>query len=94
VLARAADALAAGLDGWVAPAAAADAIRAAHGGVGLLVCPGIRLPGESAADQVEVGTPAEAVRRGADWIVVGRPITQAPDPAAAVERFLESLESA
>jgi orotidine-5'-phosphate decarboxylase len=52
------------------------------------LCPGIRPGGEAHGDQKRVATPAEAARAGADYIVVGRPITQAADPRAAAERIL------
>lgn len=73
-----------GIDGWIAPAGGAKHLRAACGDAPLLVCPGIRLPENDRADQVQVGLPEDAVRDGADWVVVGRPITQASDPRAAV----------
>ena len=58
------------------------------------LCPGIRPGGEAHGDQKRVATPADAARAGADYIVVGRPITQAPDPRAAAERILyETLEA-
>ena len=91
VTALAGEALQAGLYGWIAPAAAAPALRAAHGSAAALVCPGIRLPAQEHQDQVEVGTPEQAVRGGADWIVVGRPISRAEDPLAAAREFLRRL---
>ncbi len=84
----------AGLDGWIAPAAAAPALRQAHGANPVLVCPGIRLPEHERQDQVAVGTPEAAVAGGADWIVVGRPVTRAADPRAAVEAILARLDGA
>ncbi len=62
-------------------------------GFGVL-CPGIRPGGEAAGDQKRVATPAEAARAGADYIVVGRPITHAPDPRAAAERILAETAQA
>jgi orotidine-5'-phosphate decarboxylase len=85
------DAVRAGIDGWIAPVAAAGALRPAHGPGPVLVCPGIRLPEGARGDQVEVGTPEAAVSEGADWIVVGRPIVRAEDPAAAVRSFIQRL---
>lgn len=55
------------------------------------VTPGIRAPDDPAHDQRRVATPAEALKRGADWLVVGRPITGAPDPAAAAASFAETI---
>jgi orotidine-5'-phosphate decarboxylase len=91
VVSRAGEAVEAGLYGWIAPAASAPLLRAAHGPVPAIVCPGIRLPEQDAQDQVVVGTPGQAVRGGAEWIVVGRPITRAADPAAAVDAILRDL---
>lgn len=59
----------------------------------LKVTPGIRPPGEDRADQVRVATPGEAIRRGADLIVVGRPITRAKNPIAAAKAILEEIEA-
>lgn len=81
-----------GIDGWIAPVEAAPLLRAAHGSAPFLVCPGIRLADDARGDQVQVGTPADARRGGANWIVVGRPITKAADPNAAAARIVEQLE--
>jgi len=58
----------------------------------LRVTPGIRPAGVSADDQKRVATPEEAIARGADYLVIGRAITRAPDPRAAAEAIAESLE--
>jgi len=58
------------------------------------VIPGIRPAGSSAQDQSRTATPAEAVRAGADFIVVGRPILQAPDPATAADAIVEEIRQA
>lgn len=92
VVALGGSAVTAGLDGWVAPVEAAVPLRAAHGARPLLVCPGIRLEGGVRGDQVAVGTPEGAVRAGADWIVVGRPVVQAPDPARAAAEIVARME--
>ena len=60
----------------------------------LVVTPGVRPAGAALGDQSRVATPAEAVRAGASHIVVGRPITQAPDPLAAFEAIEAELEGA
>jgi orotidine-5'-phosphate decarboxylase len=57
----------------------------------VLVVPGIRPAGADHGDQARVSTPASAARAGANWLVVGRPITKAPDPRAAAERIREEL---
>lgn len=56
--------------------------------------PGIRAAGTSADDQARVASPAEAVREGADYLVVGRAVTRAPDPRAALERVLAEVRQA
>ncbi len=70
----------AGCDGLVASAHEIGVIRAACGPDFLLVMPGVRPAGAEVGDQKRVMTPGQAVRAGADYIVVGRPITSAPDP--------------
>ena len=80
-----------GLDGVVCSAREVKALRAAVGGDFTLVTPGIRLPGAAADDQARSVTPAEAVKLGADYLVVGRPITRAQDPAAVLESIRNSL---
>jgi orotidine-5'-phosphate decarboxylase len=76
-------AVAAGADGLVCSPLEVAAVRAAVGPEPKLVVPGIRPAGAAVGDQARVMTPAEAVAAGADWIVVGRPITAAGDPGAA-----------
>jgi orotidine-5'-phosphate decarboxylase len=73
----------AGAHGLVCSAHEVAALRAALGPHPVLVVPGIRPAGSDAADQARTTTPRAAVEAGADYIVVGRPITAAPDPAAA-----------
>ena len=73
----------AGLDGLVCGPQEVAMLRDALGAAPVLVVPGVRPAGSPASDQARVATPAEAARAGADWIVVGRPITEAPDPAEA-----------
>jgi orotidine-5'-phosphate decarboxylase len=67
------------------------AVRAAVGPVPLLVVPGVRPPGAARGDQARVATPAEAVRAGADVLVLGRPLRDAPDPAAAAREIAATL---
>ncbi|HTP76723.1 MAG TPA: orotidine-5'-phosphate decarboxylase [Rhizomicrobium sp.] len=80
-----------GLDGVVCSAHEIGAIRRACGKDFLLVVPGIRPAGADLADQRRVMTPAEAHAAGADILVIGRPITGAPDPAAAARSIATQL---
>jgi orotidine-5'-phosphate decarboxylase len=66
-------------------------VRETAGADALIVTPGIRPAWASADDQSRITTPAEAARRGANYIVVGRPITTHADPAEAVARITEEL---
>ncbi len=81
-----------GLDGVVCSAREARSIRAATGADFVLVTPGIRLPSASEHDQARVVTPREAIRLGADYLVVGRSITGSADPSAALELVGRSLQ--
>ena len=81
-----------GLDGVVCSAQEAPLIRKAAGDDFILVTPGIRLRDDRKDDQARIVTPAEAVRLGANYLVIGRPITQAPDPGAMLESIRESLD--
>jgi orotidine-5'-phosphate decarboxylase len=76
-------ALAAGADGLVCSPHEVAMLRQALGAEVKLVVPGIRPTGTAVGDQARTMTPAGAVKSGADWIVVGRPITEASDPGAA-----------
>lgn len=82
-----------GLDGVVCSAVEAPQMRAAFGSSFLLVTPGIRPAGDVAGDQARVVTPAEALARGSDYLVIGRPITAARDPLAALTAIDTSLAS-
>ncbi|MCG4274463.1 orotidine-5'-phosphate decarboxylase [Acetobacter senegalensis] len=84
-------AMQAGIDGLVCSAHEIAPLRDALGDAPLLVTPGIRPAGSQAGDQKRVMTPGEARQAGADWIVVGRPITQAADPAAAAAAIAAEL---
>jgi orotidine-5'-phosphate decarboxylase len=81
----------AGLDGVVCSAREAEELRLAFGAEFALVTPGIRLARAAGDDQRRVTTPAEAVRLGASYLVVGRPITAADDPAAALDAILTEI---
>ena len=83
---------AAGLDGVVCSAREAAMLRRDIGSDFLLVTPGIRPAGSEAGDQSRVLTPARAVEAGADYLVVGRPITRAEDPLAALRRINAEID--
>jgi orotidine-5'-phosphate decarboxylase len=80
-----------GLDGVVCSGAEIAALRAACGADFALVVPGIRPPGAEAGDQKRVMTPAEALAAGADYLVIGRPITGAANPAQAAAGIVRGL---
>jgi orotidine-5'-phosphate decarboxylase len=94
VLRLASTALSAGCDGVVSSAQELRNLRVKLGNKFLAVTPGVRPAGAPHGDQARVVTPAEAISTGATYIVVGRPITAAPDPVAAVESVLRELGSA
>jgi len=86
----------AGVRGFVTSAAEARALREALGPEALIVTPGIRLApaGATADDQKRVATPAQAIRDGADLLVVGRPIRDAADPRAAADAVVAEIQQA
>ena len=83
-----------GLDGVVASPLEIETIRKACGDNFLIVTPGIRPEWAESGDQRRITTPAEAIRRGADYIVVGRPIIEAEDPLEATEMILDEMREA
>ena len=85
---------ASGMDGIVASPHEVAVVRSTVGNPGfLIVTPGVRLAGASVDDQKRVMTPAQAIRAGADYIVVGRPITGAKDPVESAGQILAEMES-
>ncbi len=84
----------AGCDGIVASALEARVLRRELGSGFLIVTPGVRPPGQAKGDQERVVTPADAIRAGADYLVVGRPITQAASPAVAANSIVAEIEVA
>lgn len=88
------NAMACGIDGLVASPLEARRIRAQAGPEALVVTPGVRSRGAAAADQKRVATPAEAISDGANYLVIGRQVTRAKDPAAAVREIRDELGAA
>lgn len=81
-----------GLDGVVASPQEAAAIREACGEDFLIITPGIRPAGSDVGDQVRIATPASALAAGSDYLVVGRPISQAADPALMARQIVSEME--
>ena len=81
----------AGLDGVVVSGDDVEDVRAACGEEFCLVVPGIRPAGSNGHDQVRILTPAEAIESGADYLVIGRPLTEAADPVGVVRGILRDL---
>lgn len=82
-----------GVDGLVSSAAEAADVRQAVGPRLILVTPGIRPAGSAAGDQKRVATPAGAISAGADYLVVGRPVTGAADPRAAARAIVAEIDA-
>jgi len=84
-----------GVDGVIAsPHDIADIRRMPGADHLLVVTPGVRLPGAALDDHKRAGSPSQAIAAGADYLVVGRPIVQAPDPAASALRIIADMKSA
>jgi orotidine-5'-phosphate decarboxylase len=83
-----------GIDGIVCAATEAERVRGIIGPDRLIVTPGIRPVGSDSGDQKRIVTPAMAIRSGVDHLVVGRPITSAPDPRAVAEAILDEIAQA
>jgi orotidine-5'-phosphate decarboxylase len=81
----------AGLDGVIASPHETPRLRRACGARFLIVTPGVRMPGERRDDQKRTMDPAAAIRAGADYLVVGRPIREAPDPIAAARAVVAGI---
>ena len=84
----------AGMDGVVASPQEAAAIRKACGADFLIVTPGIRPAGSQVNDQSRIATPGGAVKAGANYLVIGRPITASPDPRSAAQAIRKEMEAA
>jgi orotidine-5'-phosphate decarboxylase len=83
-----------GIDGLVCSPEEAAALRGIAGDKMVLVTPGIRPAGASAGDQKRIMTPAKAIAAGADYLVVGRPVTEAADPKAAARAIVDEVAQA
>ncbi len=85
--------LAAGIDGFVCSPLEAQAVRSLAGPNKVLVTPGVRSPGKDSGDQKRVATPAEAIKNGASYLVIGRQITRAADPRSAAQQILLEIDN-
>lgn len=83
-----------GMDGIVTSPLEAANVRSLAGPRALIVTPGVRSAGAAKGDQKRVATPADAIAAGADYLVIGRQITRAADPAAEVSRILDEVAAA
>ncbi|TVR62088.1 MAG: orotidine-5'-phosphate decarboxylase [Gemmatimonadales bacterium] len=93
-VARLADlAVGAGVHGVVSSPLEVESLRRRLGSDPLLVTPGIRLAGGEAHDQARIATPEQAIRAGADYLVIGRAVTGAPDPSRALAEIHRTLEA-
>jgi orotidine-5'-phosphate decarboxylase len=90
--ARAAQARDTGVDGLVCSAEEAASLRAIVGPRLVLVTPGIRPAGSASGDQKRIMTPAHAIKAGADYLVVGRPVLEARDPKIAADAIVDEIE--
>jgi orotidine-5'-phosphate decarboxylase len=91
---RVAKAMESGIDGIVTSPLEAANVRALAGPAAIIVTPGVRSAGAEKGDQKRVATPADAIAAGADYLVIGRQITRAADPAAEVAHILEEVAAA
>ena len=80
-----------GVDGFVCSPLEVSEVRFATGPAAILVTPGVRPAGSDTGDQKRIATPAQAIANGASYLVIGRPITRATDPAAAARNLLREL---
>lgn len=80
-----------GMDGVVCSAHEAAVLRADRGAAFKLLCPGVRPHGSAPDDQKRIMTPAEALEAGADYLVIGRPITAHQDPEGAAQSIINDL---
>ena len=90
---RVRNAMDAGVDGIVCSPVEVNRVRSITGPRAVLVTPGVRSAGAAAGDQKRVTTPAEAMARGADYLVIGRQVTRATDPRSEMQRILAEIEA-
>ena len=83
----------AGLDGLVCSPLEVAAVRLLAGPKAVLVTPGVRSAGVGQGDQKRVATPAEAIRDGADYLVIGRQVTRAEDPRSEIQKILDEIQA-
>ena len=81
-----------GVDGIVCSPLEVSSVREIAGADMVLVTPGVRSSGAATGDQKRVATPAEAIAKGANYLVIGRQVTRAPDPRAACQQILNELK--
>ena len=93
VVRRANQAKNSGIDGLICSAADITNIRTSIGKALKIITPGIRPAGSDIGDQKRIMTPSEAIKAGADYLVIGRPITNAPNPYAAAEAILTEMKT-
>lgn len=91
---RASDAAAAGMGGIVCSPVEASAMHQRVGDQLCIVTPGVRPAGADAGDQKRIMTPYDAIKAGSDYLVIGRPISKAPDPRTTAQAILDEIESA
>ncbi len=89
---RARKAIECGMDGWIASPLEAKRLREVNPAA-TLITPGVRSAGAALGDQKRVATPADALKAGADYVVMGRQITRAADPAAEAARVLQEIDA-
>ena len=83
--------MAAGVEGIVCSPVEVAKVREVAGPAAILVTPGVRSAGTAVGDQKRIATPAEAIARGANYLVIGRQVTRAQDPRAEVQKILAEI---